>query len=71
MARLAVAAINVWRHELVGSFPIFGDGMDAFCASFIVKLMVIHSVAACLKTGHKARVVWDAVSVIAGLERFD
>ena len=66
-----VAAMNVWRYELIGSFPILGDGVDVLRAGFVVEHLVIYSVAACLKSGHKARVGWDVVSVVAGLERFD
>ena len=63
-----VAAKNVWRHELVGSFPITCDGMNELCTRFIVKDMVTYSVPACLKMGHEMHVGWNAVSVIAGLE---
>ena len=66
-----VAAMYVRRYELVGSSPILGDGADVFCAGFVVEHLVIHSVAACLETGHKTRVGWDAVSVVARLEGFD
>ena len=65
-----VAAMNVRRYKLVGSFPILGDGADLFCPGFVVKHLVTHSVTACLETGHKARVGWDAESVVAGLEGF-
>ena len=66
-----VAAMNVWRHELVGSFPILCDGMNELCASFMVMDMVTHIVPMCLKTGHETHVGWNVVSVIAGLEGFN
>ncbi len=55
-----VVAMNVWRHELVGSFPIICDGTNELCASFIVMDMVTHSVPMCLKTGHEMHVGWNA-----------
>ena len=62
-----VVAMNVWRHKLVGCFPIFGNDTNVLCTSLIVEYLVINSVAACMKADHKTGVGWDAVSVIAVL----
>ena len=64
-------AMNVWRHELVGSFPNICDGTNELCASFIVEDMVTYSELTCLKMGHEMHVGWNAVSVIVGLEGFN
>ena len=42
-----VAKVNVRRYELIGGFPIFCDDSDVFGTGFIVKDLVINSVAAC------------------------
>ena len=31
-----VAAMHVWRHELVGAFPVVGDDATVFGAGFVV-----------------------------------
>ena len=49
-----VVVMNVWQYELVDCFPIFGDNTNVFCAILIVEHLVIHSVAVCLETRHKA-----------------
>ncbi len=71
MARSAkVATVNVRRYELIVGVPVFCDDPNVFGTGFIVKDLVINSVAACFQSRHETVVGWNAVIVIAGLEVF-
>jgi hypothetical protein len=65
-----IATMNVWRYKVIGGFPIFCDDLNAFGTGFIVKDLLINSVAACFQSRHEMVVGWDSVPVIAGLEGF-
>jgi hypothetical protein len=65
-----VATVDIRRYELIGGFPIFCDDSNVFSTRFIVKDLVINSVAACFQSRDEMVVGWNAVTVIAGLGVF-
>ena len=62
--------MDVGRDELVGGFPVNSDCADVFCAAFVVKYLMIYSVATRLEARHETSVGWNAMTVGAGLEWF-
>jgi hypothetical protein len=62
--------MDVRGDKLIGGFPILSDCTDVFSTDFVVQDLMIDSVAAGLETRHDARVGWDTMAVVSGLEGF-
>ena len=63
--------MDIGGHELVCSLPDVSNVATVLLTGFVVKDLVVNSVAARLQAGHDAGVCRDMVAILAGLEGFN